>query len=153
MIFEVFCIFKCIYYFCMYKIYTYLNIDKTALLDNLYNFIVDLGPFFVKIFQNLSSKKLLPLDLVELSEKSKDSVYYNTNDYNCILKEIKDTGFEMENEAPIGAGSICLVYKGKYKGKISVIKICHSDIKQKMEKSMKIVNFLIKIFTFLDIKC
>ena len=115
MILEIFSILKCIYYFFMYKLYTFFNLDKEILLNNLYDFIVSLGPFFIKIFQNLSSKKLLSVDLVELSEKSKDNVYYNTNDYNYILKEIKDTGFEIENKVPIGAGSICLVYKGMYK--------------------------------------
>ena len=148
MIFEVFYILKCMYYFFMYKIYTYLNIDKKVLLDNIYSFIINLGPFFVKIFQNTSSKRLLPLDLLRLSEKSKDNVYYNTNDYNCILKEIKDTGFKIKSEDPIGAGSICLVYKGEYKGKKSIIKICHNSIKQKMETNILIINFLINICNF-----
>ena len=132
----------------MYKLYSFFNLDKEILLNNLYDFIVSLGPFFIKIFQNLSSKKLLPLDLLELSEKSKDCVYYSTNDYNCILNEIKNTGFKIESEVPIGAGSICLVYKGIYNGQKCVIKICHNSIKQKMERSVRLLTFLINIFTF-----
>jgi predicted unusual protein kinase regulating ubiquinone biosynthesis (AarF/ABC1/UbiB family) len=148
MIFEVFCVFKCIYYFFMYKIYTYLNISKTVLLDNIYNFIINLGPFFIKIFQNLSSKKLLPIDLLELSEKSKDNVYYNTNDYNNILQNIKRTNFKLDSEIPYKAGSICLVYKGEYGGNKSIIKICHNNIKEKMENNILIINFLIKMCNF-----
>ena len=148
MIFEIFYILKCAYYFFMYKLYSFFNLNKENLLNNLYNFIINLGPFFIKIFQNLSSKQLLPIDLLDLSEKSKNCVYYNTNDYNCILKEIKDTGFEIESEVPIGAGSICLVYKGIYKGNKCVIKICHHSIKQKMERSILLLTFLINILTF-----
>jgi tRNA A-37 threonylcarbamoyl transferase component Bud32 len=148
MIFEIFYILKCIYYFFMYKTYSYFSIEKNNLLNDIYNFIIELGPFFVKILQNMDLKKLLPTDILELTERSKNCVYYNTNDYNTILKNIKETGFELESNVPIGAGSICLVYKGIYKGHNSIIKICHNNIRQKMEKSIKILDFLINICNF-----
>jgi tRNA A-37 threonylcarbamoyl transferase component Bud32 len=151
MIFEIFCILKCLYYFFMYKTYTYFNINKIVLLEKMYSFIIDLGPFFVKILQNIGSKQLLPPDLLEISEKSKDSVYYNTNDYSQILKNIKDTGFELESNVPIGAGSICLVYKGIYKGHNSIIKICHNNIKQKMKKGIQIIEFITNTCKFFGV--
>jgi len=136
-------IFKCFYYYVSYKFYSYLNIDKTFLLKRLYKFIIRLGPLFVKVFQNISDKNILPPDIYQLSEQSKDSVYYDNNDYIKIMENIKQTGFETCGDDPIAAGSICLVYKGVYKSKPSIIKICHSNIFEKMNESVYLIQSII----------
>ena len=144
-------IFKCFYYYVSYKFYSYLNIDKTFLLKRLYKFIIRLGPLFVKVFQNISDKNILPTDIYQLSEQSKDSVYYDNNDYMKIMENIKQTGFEPYGDDPIAAGSICLVYKGVYKSKPSIIKICHSNIFEKMNESVYLIQSIISFCSHFNI--
>ena len=101
------------------------------------NYLVDMGPVFIKIGQMLSSRHDLfsPVTLSEIS-KLLDSVTVTYNLENMIHKKLPN----ISDLSLIGCGSIAQVYKGTYNRNKVAIKIKKPNIDLEIRKDLELLE-------------
>lgn len=113
--------------------------------------------FFIKIFQAIANNNnLCNKDLFNYFIEFTDNVSYTQDDIdNKALHEIVQYAhdnneiLEIENDKPIKAGIMALVFKGKLNNKEVVIKLLRKNSREKFLKSIDDIGFLVTCSKYL----
>jgi predicted unusual protein kinase regulating ubiquinone biosynthesis (AarF/ABC1/UbiB family) len=113
--------------------------------------------FYVKILQGISAhNNLLDKDTSDFLLEYTDNVFFNKdqidygfynsiNDVNKIYPELE---IDKNTFNVLNSGLISVVFKGKMNDKDIIIKVIKKDIKSKMKRSIKQIDFLINILKY-----
>jgi len=117
----------------------------------------ELGPIFVKLGQVISTRKdLLSEDIAKELSKLQDHVkpFSSEVSKNIIQKQLGKNVehiFESFNSKPIASASIAQVHEARLKdGKDVIVKVVRPNIKQEIEKDIKLMKRIAKYLTSLS---
>ena len=148
MIISIFSILGQTLLFILVKFALLLGVIKYSTYNNFLIWIIKLnGPISIKMFQVMSStsdfKRVLGDDFVKKICSLQDQVYPNRK---RLLKE-----FDYENTNPIASGTIGQVYTIQLtKKKTGILKLCHSNIANELNNSVKKLKLLLNMFKLVN---
>lgn len=148
MIISIFSILGQTLLFLLVKLAFLLGVIKYSTFNNFLIWIIKLnGPISIKMFQVLSStsdlKRILGDDFVKKICSLQDQVYPNRK---RLLKE-----FDYQNINPIASGTIGQVYTIQLtKKKTGILKLCHSNITNELNNSVKKLKLLLSMFKLVN---
>lgn len=122
----------------------------------LYQALVDLGPFFIKLGQTLSVRPdILPVEYTRELEKLQDEV--PPAPFEQVLRIVEEelgpsTGvFESIDQRPLASASLGQVHLAVYKGERVAVKVNRPGIQDVVEQDIVVLKAVLKILgVFLD---
>lgn len=120
------------------------------MLENFLKYIISKNIIYIKIFQWIDTKNLLPTFITEYINKlNNNAPYINADiDFECLEKLKTDIDI---NLTPINSGTISLVFLGKLKknNDLVAIKILRLNIKDKINLAFKRIKYF-SYFLYLE---
>jgi predicted unusual protein kinase regulating ubiquinone biosynthesis (AarF/ABC1/UbiB family) len=130
------------------------NLFGTNIIKNIAYKLAKVNILCVKIFQaiSLNIDKSINDELIKYTDHVPYS-FYEDIDFDTLIDITSQEGLYIDIDKPIASGMISIVYKALLQkpeengGQYKIIKIKRKNIEQKLDESIKNMEFLIKVFT------
>jgi predicted unusual protein kinase regulating ubiquinone biosynthesis (AarF/ABC1/UbiB family) len=126
------------------------NLFDTNIVKNLAYKLAKVNILCVKIFQaiSLNIDKSINDELIKYTDHVPYS-FYEDIDFDTLIDITSQEGLYIDIDKPLASGMISIVYKALVQKThdYKIIKIKRKNIEQKLDESIKNIEFLIKVFT------
>jgi predicted unusual protein kinase regulating ubiquinone biosynthesis (AarF/ABC1/UbiB family) len=139
-----------LFIFWLYLQYTLCFISYNDFIKGAFDRLIQHNALFIKMFQVLSANKFVSPEVADYFRRCTNNSTYSQDDIDIeLIDEIKrDYNVTLYSDKPINTGMIAIVFKGNKDGTDVAVKISRKDIRKRLARGFKELQWFYKIICF-----